>query len=197
MKIIAQSDPHADMRLYRDTMQHLEKNEYDVFLGLGDFIHQNYFANLARNINTEDKFFIPGNRDLALKKLPYLKEFNVEEIGEYTFVFAGSSTSLNYKRKILEACEDKDNSKVIICTHVPPKGIRDETTRGQHAGAPEFKELLDEIEPFIWFCGHIHEARGIEKYGETTVVNAAASQEILGYKVQIRKGEINAREIKR
>lgn len=199
MKIIAQSDPHANIPLYRDTIRYMKNNtEYDLFIGLGDYINQNYFANLVTKIKTKNKFFIQGNRDIALRKLPYIKEFDVKEIDGYTFILAGSSMSRKVKEKILDACEDKAGNEIIVCTHVPPHGIRDKTTHGNNAGSPEFKEIIEEVQPLLWLCGHIHEARGIEKFEETTVINAAASNQILGYDIEINDKQIkNIEEIHR
>lgn len=57
---------------------------------------------------------------------------------------------------------------LVILTHAPPFGILDEVG-GAHVGCKALNAFLDEADLII--CGHIHEARGYDKYGKTVIVN--------------------------
>ena len=60
----------------------------------------------------------------------------------------------------------------ILLAHVPPRGMGlDRTFSGAHAGSSAVRKFVEERRPALVLCGHIHEARGIEKLGPTTVVN--------------------------
>lgn len=60
----------------------------------------------------------------------------------------------------------------ILLAHVPPHGLRlDLTYSGVHAGSHAVRAFVEERQPALVLCGHVHEARGIEKLGRTTVVN--------------------------
>jgi uncharacterized protein len=60
----------------------------------------------------------------------------------------------------------------VVLAHVPPQdGNVDRTRFFQHVGSSALREFIDEKQPALVVCGHIHEARGVEQFGRTTVVN--------------------------
>lgn len=63
-------------------------------------------------------------------------------------------------------------SRHVVLSHPPPRGCRVDCTRlGQHVGSTALREFIDQTQPLLVVCGHIHEARGTDKLGQTTVVN--------------------------
>jgi len=62
----------------------------------------------------------------------------------------------------------------ILITHGPPHGICDLNSKGSSSGCPELlEEVTGRVQPRLHLFGHIHEAYGIEKVGNTLFVNAA------------------------
>jgi len=60
----------------------------------------------------------------------------------------------------------------VLLSHPPPHGGRlDCTSAGKHVGSTALRDFIDETQPELVLCGHIHEARGVEKLGCTTAVN--------------------------
>ena len=60
----------------------------------------------------------------------------------------------------------------ILLAHVPPHGLGlDLTSSGVHAGSRAVRAFVEKRRPALVLCGHVHEARGIEKLGPSTVVN--------------------------
>jgi Icc-related predicted phosphoesterase len=67
----------------------------------------------------------------------------------------------------------------ILVTHVPPYGILDTVNSniarkewaGRHAGSKAILQNIKHYQPRYVFCGHIHEAEGMEKIGQTSVYN--------------------------
>ncbi len=195
MKIFALADPHGNMRLLREVLDEVEREQYDVFLGLGDFMSKRFFSKLVTGLDVEKKSFIPGNRDYGMKKLPYLKNIDSFDYENIRFVMVGSHHFPDLKKKVIERFEDVDPGKVIIGSHEPPQRIRDEIHSGARIGVPEFREIIDEKQPLAWLCGHVHEAEGVSTVGNTKVINASASQKVMGYRLIVEGDEI--KEIKR
>lgn len=50
----------------------------------------------------------------------------------------------------------------ILISHSPPRGILDETLRGQNAGCDHFLAAIERVKPLVVIFGHIHEARGLQ-----------------------------------
>ena len=61
---------------------------------------------------------------------------------------------------------------VLIC-HAPPYGTAlDQIRPGLHAGSTAVREFVEKHQPAYLFCGHIHEAEGVEvRIGKTLAVN--------------------------
>jgi len=60
----------------------------------------------------------------------------------------------------------------MLLSHPPPHGGKlDCTSAGRHVGSTALRSFIDETQPELVLCGHIHEARGVEKLGRTTAVN--------------------------
>ena len=137
------------------------------------------------------KIVIAGNHDLYLETVPslanvlitnaiYLNDNGVE-IEELKIW--GSPISPNYQdwafnrergeeiRKYWEMIpEDTD----ILITHCPPCGILDFDNKGKHEGCQDLLEIVQrKIKPRLHVFGHLHDAHGQVKIGETIFVNAS------------------------
>lgn len=61
----------------------------------------------------------------------------------------------------------------VLVSHSPPKNVVDRDSNGQHLGSTAVRDAIEEKEPHLVVCGHIHgswEERGT--IGRTTVINA-------------------------
>jgi uncharacterized protein len=60
----------------------------------------------------------------------------------------------------------------VFVPHSPPKGTEiDRTFTGLHAGSTAVRLFVERNAPDLLICGHIHEARGVDRLGNTTLVN--------------------------
>lgn len=60
----------------------------------------------------------------------------------------------------------------IFVPHAPPYGTRvDIIHSGIHVGSTAVREFIENHEPDLTLCGHIHEGRGQDAIGETKIVN--------------------------
>lgn len=62
--------------------------------------------------------------------------------------------------------------KTVLVSHNPPKDTAcDVLPGGMHVGSTAVREFIEEHQPDICICGHIHEAKGLDRIGRTVVVN--------------------------
>ncbi len=59
----------------------------------------------------------------------------------------------------------------IVVTHQPPFGFLDTLYNGEPSGSVSLRRFLEEHQPDLLLCGHIHEARGRAWLGRTLGVN--------------------------
>ena len=61
---------------------------------------------------------------------------------------------------------------LILVSHNPPKGLAcDQCAPNVHVGSQTFTDFIAKTKPLAVLCGHIHEGIGIDKIGDTVVVN--------------------------
>ena len=60
----------------------------------------------------------------------------------------------------------------IVLSHTPPRDtLLDRTRRGKHVGSRAVRQFVEQVQPALLLCGHIHESRGVDRLGATTLVN--------------------------
>jgi hypothetical protein len=60
----------------------------------------------------------------------------------------------------------------ILVSHTPPKNTKlDMAFSGGHVGSSSVRQFIEDKGFSIVFCGHIHEARGIDQIGKTVILN--------------------------
>lgn len=68
----------------------------------------------------------------------------------------------------------------ILLTHSPPYKILDLASPiKKHLGSKTILKYIKSAKPKYLICGHVHEAKGIKKFGETTVINAGQKSTIV------------------
>lgn len=64
--------------------------------------------------------------------------------------------------------------RLMIC-HTPPFDTRlDRLMNGQPVGSPAVRAFIEAHRPDVAVVGHIHEGRGVDRVGDTTVLNPGA-----------------------
>jgi hypothetical protein len=135
---------------------------------------------------------VPGNTDgpgvlAALERAGASLHGRGERIGDVAFWGAGGSTPTPLRGAfelpeaqllaLLEAgAAAAPPARVrVAVTHVPPRGsTTDRILVGAHVGSSALREHLQRERPTLALVGHVHEAHGIDRVGETLVVNAGA-----------------------
>ena len=198
MKILVISDLHAHNEVL-DKMDSLFEQADAVAFG-GDFAecfkpetgkaaleklcakHDTIFAVLG-NCDNEDFMEELENQDICVEKtLAFHDGLGFAGSGGGT-KFTGKT---EFEREEDECLSDFDivlNSveqsgdeslwnSLILISHNPPVADKLDSFDGvHHAGSQKFTDFIKEHKPLAVVCGHIHEGTGIEKIGDTVVIN--------------------------
>ncbi|MCC7558510.1 MAG: metallophosphoesterase family protein [Methanobacteriaceae archaeon] len=92
----------------------------------------------------------------------------------------------------------KGHDLVILVTHAPPHGTKvDQLNSGDYAGSESLRKIIEQYKPDINICGHIHEAKAVDKIGNTILVNPGELSEGFASLIDIKetnnKPEINVK----
>jgi Icc-related predicted phosphoesterase len=100
------------------------------------------------------------------------------EVGGYTFVGLGGSNATPFNTPF-ELTEDEIYSALdslmiegaLLVVHSPSKGHLDKTATSHDLGSQAIADIVSKYSPSLVISAHIHEARGVEREGQTTYVN--------------------------
>jgi uncharacterized protein len=177
MRILIFSDLHGDLK----ALERLMAIEADVYIAAGDL------TNFARGLDKvgpllEPKgnrvFVMPGNHESLADIEGFASKYGLQafhdrvlQLGSHHVVGLGYSnvtpfqtpgeyTEEQFQEK-LDRCRGL-KPMVLIC-HCPPKGTPlDRAGEGKHFGSPAIRSFIEEEQPEYFFCGHIHEAEGVD-----------------------------------
>jgi len=65
----------------------------------------------------------------------------------------------------------KGGDTVILVTHAPPYNTKVDQILEEHAGNKSLRKIIQEIQPALVVCGHLHECVGKDYIGKTLVIN--------------------------
>jgi len=81
----------------------------------------------------------------------------------------------------------------VLVTHAPPRGHLDKPTPDVSLGSDAIAQIVAKYKPRAVFSGHVHEARGIEREGDTVFVNPGPAKDgFAAFAVIKENGEIEA-----
>jgi len=192
MKILAVSDLHGEIK---PIITYLENNKVDLIIVAGDITHFGP-PELGEDLLNEISSFeipvmaIPGNCDPESIHTNidnsqainiHARNVIIRNIG--ICGFGGSNptpfdTPLEFEEvqiydEAKRAIEKIKNEKItLFITHAPPYNTKtDLLPSGVHVGSKSLRKIIEDVQPTVNICGHIHEASGTDKIGKTTIVN--------------------------
>lgn len=153
-------------------------------------------------------YAIPGNCDppevidVIERKAISLHKRKVR-VGDVTFVGMGGSNPTMFGTPY-ELTEDEIERSLrplmerdfVLVTHTPPLGANDMAFSGRRGGSTAIRKLVDEFHPRAVLSGHIHEAPGILREGNTLLVNPGAAKDARAAIVDM-DGKVEARLLER
>lgn len=211
LRILAVADFHGASNGELNLVKFLERG-YDCALLIGDltdFGPPEVAEDLMQRVKESGvtALSIPGNCD-PKQILQVLDKFDVNlhgrcrAMGDVNFVGLGGSnlTPFNTPFELTEA-EIKEELAAVGCskgerwvlvTHAPPYDTAlDKIAAGTHVGSKSIRDYVESERPPAMVCGHVHEARGIDRLGQTLMVNPGQISK--GFAAEILMG--NKREV--
>ena len=191
MKILVITDIHGSPD---KIFNYLNTNSVDYIIITGDVIDfgsEDYFVETLNKFNEYTKVYaLQGNCDP--KNAPeLLDESNIVNIHDNTsniediivVGFGGCNitpfdTPNEFSEEILYEQLNKykkelsSDSFTILVTHAPPYDTQaDKTESGDHVGSKSIRKIIEETQPTLNVCGHVHESVGQDTIGKTIIVN--------------------------
>ena len=198
MKILCIADIHGDRWAVEKLKEFAREKRIENILILGDFPAHGNFNSLEtakfvlETLKEFNLIVIPGNCD-PWEIIPFLQEKkvslhgeakNLPETGVKIAGFGGSNptpfgTPLEFEEAyIYDELSQKlttgiKGEKFILALHVPPKDTNcDLTSFGTHSGSSAIRKIVEEFQPKLVLCSHVHESAGQEdNLGESIIAN--------------------------
>jgi Icc-related predicted phosphoesterase len=185
MKLLIFSDIHTDWK----QLERLLDINADAYVCAGDVVSWERGLNDAGRIlarRASQMYMLPGNHETAAQITRLCADFGFHDFHGRSLTLAGVTIAgLGYSSptpfktpgeytEIQMAAElaKLPPAQVLIC-HSPPKDTPlDRAGPNQHYGSTAVAEHIARTQPAYFFCGHIHEAEGVEaQIGPTLGVN--------------------------
>lgn len=198
MEILCVADMHGNFMLESLERTIRERKIRKAFI-LGDFpeyglkgrTNSDEIRNFLKTLNAygvNEIYAIPGNCD-SESILKIFEEFNADFhnknafINSFEFIFLGGSNPTPFSSPMKYSEEEiyfslknlfeknKNKNKKILITHCPPRNtgcdrVRDST----HTGSFGIRKIIEEFNPELNLCSHIHESAGEEDYIKNTKI---------------------------
>ncbi|MBV9264530.1 MAG: metallophosphoesterase [Acidobacteriaceae bacterium] len=177
MKLLIFSDIHSDLA----ALESVVKQDADLYFAAGDLV--NWARGLERVgpilARRADRMYVmPGNHESEADIRRLCQEFGLQpfhgntiRIGRFHVAGLGYSGPTPFdtpgeysEEEIARRLEPFAGLKplVLIC-HCPPKDTPlDRVKPGLHAGSSSVRAFIEAQQPEYFFCGHIHEAAGVD-----------------------------------
>lgn len=195
MKLLIFSDIHNDWR----ALDRLLAIDADYYIAAGDQI------TLAKGIERAGEilakrgdrvYVLPGNHEsadmvAAMCARHGLHNFHEQHIAIGRWQVAGLGYSSptpfhtpgEYSEEQIEERLRRfaDLKPLVLVCHAPPyETALDRVRQGLHAGSRAVRQFIEKYQPEYFFCGHIHEAEGIEiAIGSTRAKNVGKAGHLL------------------
>jgi len=191
LRILAVADFHGLPDADANLSKFLERG-YDCLILMGDLTEFGPLS-VAEDILVKAEaaglptLVVPGNCDPktileVLDKHGVNLHAKISRVDDVTFVGLGGSnlTPFNTPFELTEAEIKEELDKLtsaidqnfVLVTHAPPYDtLVDQTGDGMHVGSKSVRQFIEEKQPIVALCGHVHEARNKDKLGRTLIVN--------------------------
>lgn len=183
MRLLFVSDLHGS----DEALNAIKRADYGALVIAGDIQYADYAREVAKLKNV---YFVPGNMDTE-QVLDAMKGKNIHgktvKIGKIKIAGFGFAPFGPFhtpgeisEESIAEGLSKLEiDSDTVLVTHAPPYGILDESDDG-HAGSKSIRNFVLAKKPFMHVFGHIHEASGSLRKGNTNFVKLPPAYSLKG-----------------
>jgi Icc-related predicted phosphoesterase len=200
MKILATADFHGSVEAAKKAALKAHSIKADVILACGDITHFGTPEDTREVLTPLIKqklpiLYVPGNCDppsLLDEKIEgaLMMHGKCKVFDNYSFIGAGAIPADRVYPNPLEVDDEEIMAALsqgqeqcssvrplIIVSHSPPAYTKlDKAFFGGHVGSQLLRQFIEKHEPIAVFCGHIHEAQGIDHIGKTVIVNTGPAR---------------------
>ena len=196
MKILALSDIHGDKHLAKEMAERAEKENVELVLLAGDLISdEGSVEGLVGPFRAKglEVGLIPGNWE-GMAEIGFLVEkygaknmhgyvFKKGDVGIFGCGYGNIGPHQLNEKDVFNTLKKAHSSltdvkKKIMLTHTQPEGSV--IGLGVFPGSEGVRKAIDELQPDMHLCGHIHESAGIEEViGKTRVINVGKKGKII------------------
>jgi len=201
MKILAVADLHGDISLAKALAKKAEQEQVDTVILCGDIVASDESPEgIVGQFTKKNKrvILLPGNHE-SLATINFLSELysatnlhaysmyigGKKEIGIFGCGFANMGPFGLPDQEIHAILKKgfnyiKGAKKKIMITHAHPSGTLMEKLSQFIPGSEGVQKAVEELQPDILLCGHVHEAEGIEeKLGNTLIINVSRKGKVI------------------
>ncbi|PIU63027.1 hypothetical protein COX58_03550 [archaeon CG_4_10_14_0_2_um_filter_Archaea_38_6] len=186
MKVLFFSDAHADKKSIKKVIE--KSRNADLLVCAGDLsMMEEGFGEMLEELKKVNKkiLIIPGNNEtpdfmdegiddyeniISIEDEIY-QDMNIKFLG----IGGSTITPFNTPYELSEGEFRKklskyDNTITVLVTHSPAKDTKlDKTSTGLHVGSSAIREWVEENQPKLHCCGHVHENAGKEEMIKNTL----------------------------
>ena len=194
MKLLVISDFHGSIEAAHKAAEKAKRTQADIIVVCGDITHFGSVKDAEKTLAPLTALGLPvlyvaGNCDPAQLAEAQIKDAtNIHEqcqkINDVSFIGLGAAPTSRFyswfemsETKIMNTLEQiadrcPPTKWLVVVSHAPPKNTSvDRAFSKVHAGSVSLRTFIEKRKPHIVFCGHIHEAKGIDRIGDTIIVN--------------------------
>lgn len=204
MRLLAAADLHGKRQRFTAVVEGLRQSRADAVVLAGDIL--NYGRGRPFLPMLEDLpvpvFMVRGNSDPArldgwAAGSRNVRSLHLNRVPFQGIALAGISGTLPIpfhsragwrEKRHLERLAALVDSRSILVAHPPPYGCRDQVMGRFSAGSRGLLRLVRGASPRVMICGHIHEAAGFDRLGDTLVVNCALNHRRRGAVIELTEG---------
>lgn len=198
-KILCVADIHGDIQGLLRMREFAASSDIDDAIILGDF--SGHYALKDRKRNEEDVInvlsimsnfnllCIPGNCDWkSVLKIFDKHEVNLHrmamDVDDAILIGLGGSnptpfdtpfelTEEEIYKELKSLLKKTGDKRVVLALHCPPRNTAcDMVGNGMHVGSEAVRQIVEEFQPNLVLCSHVHESAGKEdNIGESRIVN--------------------------
>ncbi len=220
MRILAIACIHNDIESLLNLLDKISGEKFDVVVCPGDFTDLSLPKGFTRvdvgklileELRNAGKpiVTVPGSWDKEL--IEFLDKQNVSVHGKSIVVndvafygYGGARTpfgtpfepsDLEIENGLRAAYKNISHKAVKVqVTHAPPANTKlDVIYSGAHVGSEAVRKIIQEFEPTVAISAHIHESKGVDALGKTTLVNPGRFPEGTCALIDIDNGKATAK----